>query len=208
MAFQILLKAFLSGSAAPYATYQAGNVQSFDYAVQAPASTFGLPEFFIEGAIITKAEGNTGKVVFSWVIKEETANPFSVKHTWNDILTEIGAGDFYPGSTAWDGNTNSNSGNNYKSRRIKTIDNSAVYETFDTTTADGQMIALSEYFEKKGLTSTDRHRFQLKDATAGKYIFDLEGQITRLSFQKSGTDPVTWNASIEFQIGDVIDSSE
>tara|TARA_R110002020_G_scaffold441981_2_gene653129 strand:+ start:8045 stop:8671 length:627 start_codon:yes stop_codon:yes gene_type:complete len=208
MAFQILLKAFLSGSASPYATYQAGNVQSFDYAVQAPASTFGLPEFFIEGAIITKAEGNTGKVVFSWVIKEETTTPFSVKHTWNNILTEIGAGDFYPGSKAWDGNNSSNSGNNYKSRRILTVSDNTVYETFDTTTADGQMIALSEYFEKKGLTSTDRHRFQLKDATAGKYIFDLEGQITRLSFQKSGTDPVTWNASIEFQIGDVIDSSE
>jgi hypothetical protein len=208
MAFQILLKSFLSGSASPYVTYQAGNVQSFDYAVQAPASTFGLPEFFIEGAIITKAEGNTGKVVFSWVIKEETTTPFSVKHTWNNILTEIGAGDFYPGSKAWDGNNSSNSDNNYKSRRILTVSDNTVYETFDTTTADGQMIALSEYFEKKGLTSTDRHRFQLKDATAGKYIFDLEGQITRLSFQKSGTDPVTWNASIEFQIGDVIDSSE
>ena len=43
---------------------------------------------------------------------------------------------------------------------------------------------------------------------SGKYIFNLEGVITRLSFQKSGTDPVTWNATLEFQIGDVIDSGE
>ena len=72
------------------------------------------------------------------------------------------------------------------------------------------MVALSEYFEKKGLSSAERHRFRLVDTASSpnKCIFDLQGQVTRLSFQKSGTDPVTWNASIEFQIGDVIDSTE
>ena len=218
MAFKILLEAYPkeSSSSNPYCSYQAGNVQSFDYAIQAPASTFGLPEFYIEGAIITKAEGNTGKVVYSWVIKEETATPFKDidnsinKKTWNEILDDIGAGSLFPGSTGWDGSSSSNSGDNYKSRIITTIANNAVYEAFDTKTADGQMVALAEYFEKKGLSSAERHRFRLVDTASSpnKCIFDLQGQVTRLSFQKSGTDPVTWNASIEFQIGDVIDSTE
>ena len=46
------------------------------------------------------------------------------------------------------------------------------------------------------------------DVESSKFIFNLEGLITRLSFQKSGTEPVTWNATVEFQIGDVVDSGE
>ena len=208
MGFKIQLKAYNDTVSTPHVAYEAGNLQNFDYSVSIPVVTFGLPEFYQEGAILTKAEGNTGKVVFSWVIKDEITNPFTVMNEWDIILSDVGADEFYPDSVAWTG-TNSLVNATYTSRRLfTTATDSTTYETFDVKTADGQMIALSEYFEKKGFTSTERHRFILLDETANKFIFNLEGLITRLSFQKAGTEPVTWNATIEFQIGDVVDSGE
>lgn len=208
MVFKIQLKAYNDTVSTPHVAYEAGNLQNFDYSVSIPVVTFGLPEFYQEGAILTKAEGNTGKVVFSWVIKDEITNPFTVMNEWDIILSDVGADEFYPDSVAWSG-TNSLANAIYTSRRLfTTATDSTTYATYDVKTADGQMIALSEYFEKKGFTSTERHRFVLLDETADRYIFNLEGLITRLSFQKAGTEPVTWNASIEFQIGDVVDSGE
>jgi hypothetical protein len=217
MGFKIQLKAYNDTVSTPHVVYEAGNLTNFDYSTSIPVVTFGLPEFYLEGAILTKAEGNTGKVVFSWVIKDETSNPFTVMNTWDIILPDgVGAEEFYPDSVAWSG-TNSLANAIYTSRRLfTTATDSTTYETYDVKTADGQMIALSEYFEKKGFTSTERHRFILLDETlnvdgsvaSSKFIFNLEGLITRLSFQKSGTEPVTWNATIEFQAGDVVDSGE
>ena len=216
MGFKIQLKAYNDTVSTPHVAYEAGNLQNFDYSVSIPVVTFGLPEFYQEGAILTKAEGNTGKVVFSWVIKDEITNPFTVMNEWDIILSDVGVDEFYPDSVAWTG-TNSLSNGTYTSRRLfTTATDSTTYATYDVKTADGQMIALSEYFEKKGFTSTERHRFILLDETlnvdgsvaSSKFIFNLEGLITRLSFQKDGTEPVTWNASIEFQIGDVVDSGE
>ena len=217
MGFKIQLKAYNDTVSTPHVVYEAGNLTNFDYSTSIPVVTFGLPEFYLEGAILTKAEGNTGKVVFSWVIKDETSNPFTVMNTWDIILPDgVGAEEFYPDSVAWTG-TNSQANAQYTSRRLfTTATDSTTYETYDVKTADGQMIALSEYFEKKGFTSTERHRFILLDETlnvdgsvaSSKFIFNLEGLITRLSFQKSGTEPVTWNATIEFQAGDVVDSGE
>jgi len=216
MGFKIQLKAYNDTVSTPHVAYEAGNLQNFDYSVSIPVVTFGLPEFYQEGAILTKAEGNTGKVVFSWVIKDEITNPFTVMNEWDIILSDVGVDEFYPDSVAWSG-TNSLSNAIYTSRRLfTTATDSTTYATYDVKTADGQMIALSEYFEKKGFTSTERHRFILLDETlnedgsvaSSKFIFNLEGLITRLSFQKSGTEPVTWNATIEFQIGDVVDSGE
>ena len=208
MGFKIQLKAYNDTVSTPHVAYEAGNLQNFDYSVSIPVVTFGLPEFYQEGAILTKAEGNTGKVVFSWVIKDEITNPFTVMNEWDIILSDVGVDEFYPDSVAWSG-TNSLANAIYTSRRLfTTATDSTTYATYDVKTADGQMIALSEYFEKKGFTSTERHRFILLDETANKFIFNLEGLITRLSFQKAGTEPVTWNATIEFQIGDVVDSGE
>jgi hypothetical protein len=216
MGFKIQLKAYNDTVSTPHVAYEAGNLQNFDYSVSIPVVTFGLPEFYQEGAILTKAEGNTGKVVFSWVIKDEITNPFTVMNEWDIILSDVGVDEFYPDSVAWSG-TNSLANAIYTSRRLfTTATDSTTYATYDVKTADGQMIALSEYFEKKGFTSTERHRFILLDETlnedgsvaSSKFIFNLEGLITRLSFQKAGTEPVTWNASIEFQIGDVVDSGE
>ena len=246
MGFKIRMEAYSKASNTdPYVVYEAGNLQNFDYSVNVPVVTFGMPEYYHEGAILTKAEGNTAKVVFTWVIKDETNNPFTEMDTWDNILLDVSAGQMYPfpknpdlddGSPTWIGTniqkchdaTTSPAnnctqttlehngdplpypdGSKYTSRRLFTnAVGSTTYASYDTLTADGQMVALSEYFEKKGISGAERQRFVLFDETANKFIFNLEGLITRLSFQKSGTEPVTWNATIEFQIGDVVDSGE
>jgi len=205
MAFKIFFEGYRDEVSTPFVKYEARNLSNFDFAVNIPVTTFGLPEFYLEGAILTKAEGNTGKVVFSWVIKDELTTPYTVKDTWDNILDDVSEDTFFPNSVAW---TGSNTGDNYTSRRILQVGSNSTYEIFDTKTADGQMVSLSEYFEKKGFSSSERHRFVVLDESLNKYIFNSEGSITRLSFQKAGTDPVTWNASLEFAIGDVVDSGE
>ena len=94
----------------------------------------------------------------------------------------------------------------YYSRQIKTT-NGSDYQSFDLKTADGQMVSLSELFEKKGISSQEKHRFSLFNVTDNYLIFEQEGMITRMSFQKSGTDPVTWNATLEFTLGNVLDAN-
>jgi len=178
-------------------SYDARNLGGFDCQINMPISTFGLPEDYMEAAIITKAEGNQGKVVFSWIIKDETTTPFTAMASWNTL---------WPSDTTPPHTLTSNTGTFY-SRKIRNNAGNS-YQSFDLKTADGQMIALAELFEKKGFTGEERHEFLLRNETDSYDIFNEAGLIQRLSFQKSGSDPVTWNASVEFQIGDVVDSTE
>jgi hypothetical protein len=205
MAHKIFFEGYRDTVDTPFVKYEARNLQNFDFNVNIPVTTFGLPEFYLEGAILTKAEGNTGKFVFSWVIKDEITTPFTTKLTWDVILDDVSEDVFFPNSVAW---TGTNSGDDYTSRRNLQVGSNSTYQAYDTKTSDGQVVALSEYFEKKGFSSSERHKFVILDETNNKYLFNQEGTITRMSFQKSGTDPVTWNASLEFAIGDVVDSGE
>ena len=69
-------------------------------------------------------------------------------------------------------------------------------------TPDGQQVAILEIFEKVGIGTNEKHRFQIWDDTNSKSIVDKYGVINRMAMQKNATDPVTWNATIEFTVGD------
>ena len=176
--------------------YEASNLGNFDWNVLTPISTFGLPEDYLETAIITKAEGNTGKLVFGWVIRDEPTSPIITMTSWKDLWPD-GAITSVPHQSTSTTTT-------YYSRRIK---EGNTHQNYSLLTADAQMVALSELFEKRGFTGEERHEFILRNETDGYNIFHEEGLIQRMSFQKSGADPVTWNATVEFQIGDVVDST-
>ena len=186
--------------------YKAGNLQNFDTALTMPTQTFGLPEDYFEKAILTKSEGNTAKTVFSWVIMDEQTTPWSVMTKWADL---------WP-SSATENDPIPHQQNStttiYSSRKIKIDDGSnieggASYVAYDAKTADGQIVALGELFEKRGFTGEDKHQIILRDATNNFSIYSQKGLINRISFQKAGTDPVTWNASIELTIGEVVDAT-
>ena len=178
--------------------YECRNLQNFDYSITMPVTTFGLPEDYLEKAIITKADGNTGKLVFTWVIKDENTTPFTEMTSWKDL---------WPSSSIDPPpHTNTSNGTTYYSRKNRTVADDG-YQSYDLLTADGQMIALGELFEKRGFTGEERHEIILRNISSNYDIYNQSGLITRFSFQKAGTDPVTWNAGFEFQLGDVVDST-
>jgi len=176
--------------------YECRNIQNFSYDISMPTNAMGIPEQFFDEAIIVKAEGNTGKLNFNWTIKEEDSSPFTLMSDWSSMWTTPPALPHLEDNTTTD----------YFSRKIKKV-GSNDYQNYDLKTADGQMIALSEIFEKKGISSQEKHRFSLFNATDNYLIFEQEGMITRMSFQKAGTDPVTWNATLEFTLGNVLDAA-
>ena len=176
--------------------YECRNLQNFDFNVSMPTSAMGLPEEFFEEAVIVKAEGNTGKLNFNWTVKEEDTTPYNIITSWRSLWPDTD----YPHSNIPTTTT-------YYSRKIKQVGSTTSYQSYDLKTADGQMISLSEFFEKKGISSEDKHRFVLYNVDSNYNIFKQDGMITRISFQKSGTDPVTWNASLEFTLGNVLDAS-
>jgi len=192
--------------------YEARNLQSFSYDVTIPTQQMALPEFFIQSAILTKAEGNTGKMVFTWVIKDEATVPFNTLASWKDMWQEQEASESdLPHTLSVPSDRTL-----YYSRKLKalavggeevTTTGNSSYTGRDTKTADTQMIALSEIFEKRGMSTREHHQVILRNATDNYNIWLHEGVISRISFQKNATDPVTWNATIELTIGDVILSS-
>jgi len=180
--------------------YECRNLQNFDHSITMPVTTFGLPEDYLEKAIITKADGNTGKLAFTWVIKDEDTSPFTVMTDWNDL---------WPSSSIDPAPHNQdNTLTTYYSRKIRTVADDG-YQSYSLLTADGQMIALGELFEKRGFTGEERHEIILRNTSASPNydIYNQAGLIGRFGFQKAGTDPVTWNATFEFQLGDVVDST-
>lgn len=199
MAYKIILR-LKDKTGTVKVEYECRNIQNFDYSISMPITTFGLPEDYLEKAIITKADGNTAKLVFTWVIKDESVTPFTVMTAWEDL---------WPTSSIEPvPHTNTSSETLYYSRKIKTVADDG-YQSYDLTTADGQMIALGELFEKRGFTGEERHEFILRNSSASPNydIYNQAGLIGRFAFQKAGTDPVTWNATLEFQLGDVVDST-
>jgi len=202
MAYKILLQLIDKINTSTTQTkveYECRNIQQFSYDISMPTNAMGIPEMFFNEAIIVKAEGNTGKLNFGWTIKEEETSPYTIMASWASLWTTPTTADPIPHSHGASLTT-------YYSRQIKTT-NGSDYQSFDLKTADGQMVSLSELFEKKGISSEEKHRFRLYNESGGYLIFDQEGMITRMSFQKSGTDPVTWNATLEFTLGNVLDAN-
>ena len=192
--------------------YEARNLQSFSYDITIPAQSMALPEDFKEEAILVKAEGNTGKMVFTWVIKDEDTVPFNTLASWKDMWQEQEASESDLPHTLSVPSDRSL----YYSRKLKalavggeevTTTGNSSYTGRDTKTADTQMIALSEIFEKRGMSTREHHQVILRNATDNYNIWLHEGVISRISFQKNATDPVTWNATVELTIGNVILSS-
>ena len=55
--------------------FEARNINQYDQSIEIPVQTFGLPEFSSDSAILTKAEGNTERITFTWIIKNEQYSP-------------------------------------------------------------------------------------------------------------------------------------
>ena len=88
MVYKILIRLLPKSATAPLVEYEARKLQSFSYDVTIPTQQMALPEDYKEEAILVKAEGNTGKMVFTWVIKDEDTVPFNTLASWKDMWQE------------------------------------------------------------------------------------------------------------------------
>ena len=95
---KVYLKRYL-GSSLQY-QYEAKNIKTFSQGLTIPVQTFGLPESAAVEAILTKAEGNTSKITFAWIIKDETTSP-----ALDSGGTAINAFSRNSDSTSWDPRT-------------------------------------------------------------------------------------------------------
>ncbi len=148
--------------------YEARNYSSFNQSVEVPVSVFGLPESGTEAAILTKAEGNTERLTFSWTIRDEETSP---------VFNGLGVAQ-------------------------STFTRDSDSKTFTCTTADGQFIFIQEVFEKIGITTNEKYKFLLYDDANSNELLAKYGIVSRISMSKQSTDPVTWNATVEFTVGD------
>ena len=163
---KIFLEAFI-GSTKQW-MYEARNYSSFQQGVEVPVSVFGLPEAGTESAILTKADGNTERITFSWTIRDEETSPI---FNGSDVA-------------------------------VSTFTRSSDSKVFSCTSADGQFVFIQEVFEKIGIDTNEKYRFLLYDDTNADNLLSKYGIVNRISLSKQSTDPVTWNATIEFTVGD------
>lgn len=229
MVYKILIRLKPKQSNDVSVEYEARNLGSFSYDVTIPASQMALPEFYKEGAIIVKAEGNTGKMVFTWTIKDEDTVPFNKLASWDTLWYKKDVAGLENSDDIPHTHNNNYLTDTYYSRKLRDLETSglnigeekefsvdsqgnqiptnSIFSARSLKLADTQMIALSEIFEKRGLGSYERHEIILRNSTDNYNIWVQEGIITRLSFQKQATDPVTWNATVELTMGDVTAST-
>jgi hypothetical protein len=148
--------------------YEARNINQFDQSIEIPTQVFGLPEFPTDSAILTKAEGNTERITFTWTIKDEQFSPVT------------------------------DSNDDY----LDTFDRNADSTSWDPRTPEGAVVFLQEEYEKIGISTNEKYEFQIYDDTASKIFISKFGIISRLGFSKGAQDPATWNATIEFTVGE------
>jgi hypothetical protein len=63
-------------------------------------------------------------------------------------------------------------------------------------------VFIQEVFEKIGVTTNEKYRFLLYDDVNSDSLLSKYGIVSRISLSKQSTDPVTWNATVEFTVGD------
>ena len=230
MVYKILIRLKPRQSNDVMVEYEARNLGSFSYDITIPASQMALPEYYKEGAILVKAEGNTGKMVFTWTIKDESTVPFNKLASWDTLWSKKDTAGLINSDDLPHTQSNNYLTDIYYSRRLRDLETSgsnigeeksfsvdgqgnqiptnSIFSSRSLKLADTQMIALSEIFEKRGISTYERHEIILRNSTDNYNIWVQEGIISRISFQKQSTDPVTWSATIELTVGDVIASSE
>tara|TARA_B100000029_G_C17246852_1_gene841239 strand:- start:83 stop:601 length:519 start_codon:yes stop_codon:yes gene_type:complete len=148
--------------------YEARNINQFDQSIEIPTQVFGLPEYPTDSAILTKAEGNTERITFTWTIKDETYSP----------VTDVSG--------------------NYVDSFIRTNDNTS----WDPRTPEGAVVFLQEEYEKIGISTNEKYEFRIYDDDNSKNLLRKFGIPSRLGFSKGAQDPATWNATMEFTVGE------
>tara|TARA_Y100000310_G_scaffold176469_1_gene176596 strand:- start:4472 stop:4906 length:435 start_codon:yes stop_codon:yes gene_type:complete len=138
-----------------------------------------LPQAALGAAenVLVKAEGNTMRITVTWVLHDDDTSVVTVPS--NDATFETGSVESPPVYTT----------------STFVISTSKYGGSVDT--ADEQARFLTEEMQLKGV----EYQYQL---IIGDTAISRGGLIEKISLQKSGSTPVTWKATLQFIVGDVV----
>tara|TARA_R100000008_G_C3560181_1_gene155670 strand:- start:178 stop:732 length:555 start_codon:yes stop_codon:yes gene_type:complete len=159
--------------------YLIKNISSVTISLASPATSMALPLAGDASNILTKAEGNTIRVSVSWVIHDEETDVV-LQNPYDEDGNNVGGGTTPVGF-------GSDTGVVLADNQVKFLLNNQ---------ADGSSFTLS------GFQSTyieDKYQIIL-----GNVGFSRVGLIESIEITKSGDQPITWNATLNFVAGAVV----
>jgi hypothetical protein len=157
--------------------YLINNIQSVSISLQTPATAMPLPLAGDANNILTKAEGNTCRISVSWTLHDE-ASDVVLANNYDEEANTVGGGTTPFGLGGGSGNQVRTADDQMKFLVNNQAESSPAYSGFQST-----------YIE-------DKYQFIM-----GNMLFSRVGLIESLEISKSGTTPITWNASISFLAG-------
>ena len=152
------------------------NLMSLDYQLDSSVDAMPLPQANDERNVLTKTSGNSLRITIGWVVRDEPETM---------VLSNTVLDDAIGGSTGSEIN------------ELLETDESQKYPSGTIATADEQVRFLLEDFQNSGVEF--RYAIIVGDTNITKM-----GAVERMSFRKSGSTPVTYQASLTFLVGDVV----
>lgn len=154
------------------------NIQSVALQLTSPATAMPLPLAGDASNVLTKAEGNTMRISVSWTIHDETTDVV-LPNNFDDEGNTVGGGTTPFGFGGDTGVVKAD--NQIKFLLNNQAETSPAFSGFQST-----------FIEDK---------YQI---IIGNIGFSRVGLIESVEVNKSGTTPITWNASLNFVAGAVV----
>jgi len=156
--------------------YFINNFTGIDYTLDTTTDAMPLPQANDEGNILTKTQGNSMRISISWVMHDEDETVVLTNNVVDDQWTvSIGAD--------LEDLVETNGNRKYPNGTVKTPDEQARF--------------LLEDFQNSGVEF--RYAIVVGDTKINK-----QGVIERVSIKKTGSTPVTYQASLTFLVGNVV----
>jgi len=159
--------------------YYIRNINSIEIQLSSPVVTTPLPESNDSLNVLTKADGNTTRITVSWVLHDESTNIVEANNY--DINGNPATGDTPTAFPQFSSDTG-----------FRLADHQARFLLEPNGALSG-----ASGFQVTNLTD----QYQIIIGNTG---YSRQGLIESIQLSKSGTSPVTWNASLSFIVGDVI----
>ena len=156
--------------------YFINNFTGIDYTLDTATDAMPLPQANDEGNILTKTQGNSMRITITWVMATEDETVVLSNNVVDDQWTVSTGADLSD---------------------LKETNGDLKYPNGTVKTPDEQARFLLEDFQNSGVEF--RYAIVVGDTKINK-----TGVIERVSMKKTGSTPVTYQASLTFLVGNVV----
>ena len=158
--------------------YLIRNIQSLDIQLTSQVSSTPLPLMGDANNVLTKADGNAVRISVNWVLHDE-ATDIVLQNPYDTTASNVGGGTTPFGF-------GSDSGVRLADSQVKFLINNQ--EETNAASSGFQTTYLDDVYQ----------------IVIGNIGFSRVGLIESLQVTKSGSTPITWNATMSFIAGDVV----